>query len=57
MAMYSKDNVIWIDKRTATFADDPDILMVFAEDSDDEKVNTVLGMILQTKIMHSQIRG
>lgn len=57
MAMYSNDKIVWIDNRTATFADDPDIIMVFAENDDEEKVDAVLGMLLQARITHRQTRG
>ena len=40
----------WIDDRTATISDHPKVTLEFAapEDSDEEIIDTVLGMLLQS---------
>lgn len=41
-------DIVWLDERTATIPEYPDVTITFSETEDDELIDTVLGMLLQT---------
>ena len=41
-------DIVWLDERTATIPEYPDVTITFSETEDGELIDTVLGMLLQT---------